>query len=301
MKNISYWKNQKENTNWLVLVYTMQSGMNKVFEKAIDSVKSKPAEFLVMIILIFFAGIVTPTLDGEYRLYLSLFVIGVISILLYKVIITGSNALNSESSISRAQTSESQKLNVLLDEILNSDYYHRLIEYQFVFKRIEGDSIIVNFSFKQVTYNNASFSIHKPVVFPFFDRESSEPQASVNDIPYSFEGRENARNNRGYQIDVTIPPKDEVKVSFNIDLRYSFEDSEICQVYRFTEVLECTLVDEISNGEEGFDILLHPMHNYRGTTGQLESDPANRNSKKIKIDKGLLPYQGIYIKWKKNG
>ncbi|MEM1336127.1 MAG: hypothetical protein AAGF96_00195 [Bacteroidota bacterium] len=197
------------------------------------------------------------------------------------------------------KTSPLSKMIFSLLDASNADFYHKKVEYKIILQEVLGNKVWIQLEFQQHSINLTNNSYQKPIEFPLFNRRTKLAEGSINGENYNFNGSLNHATNRNYQMECNVLPNESLNVNFSVWIEYDINDSELFQTYRCCEKFIFSYEDRVSiiSKKDCFDFYCHSMHDYIGIDGQIKYSPTNKFKGRIALDKGLLPYQGIYFKW----
>jgi len=268
--------------------------MKKTFQKALENLQDRPAEFTIIALMLFLAVLTVSVIGEEWKFWA--LALSIITVSVTLIIIVRSN-----KPVSSKVTNESKlpnKLLSIIDDMQNISLYHKKVEYQLTLVKKENEKLWIRLKIIHITKNSSNVVHERPYNYYLRGKNAENTHAEVNDEKYDFRGSVKSRDNGGYHIFTSILPNDEVKVMFSSLIEYNLNDLEVLLTYKYCERFIfsfCNEVDELTDPEK-FAIFFETIHPYKN----IETKPKyiNNNEVKIEIDKGLLPYQGIYLNWR---
>lgn len=183
--------------------------------------------------------------------------------------------------------------NVIERQLTRFPFYRKNINVELEFIENDNTSIIVKTKYSYTLVNRTKEEKKWKIVFDIFDRPTKGVHFYINNSEINIKDRANFKTNRGYEIERMLGPKEEISVLCNLMVEYNIYDSELYTTYNPATDFSLSVKNSNKYIDIGFDI---HYENY-GTNIDIYQENGIKN---IDIPNGLLPYEGVYLRWKPN-
>jgi hypothetical protein len=197
---------------------------------------------------------------------------------------------------------QEERFGMVFPEPLNGAIYERLagvsfyksnVLYDVRVTRTNDSSVVLEMEYSYVAFNRTN----EPTVW-FAGMDPKDPNMEV--LEAVVEGQRIPtddpvyKTGRGLEIKHEIPPKSGHSFKFHIRARYNLLDSELFTTY--SPATDLTL--NVTNGADDLT-LSFDTHYDPSPPVHAHKDDSRRTS--VRLDRGLLPYQGVRMKWMPKG
>lgn len=273
----------------------MTSNSN-IFNQALKNLQDKPAAYTIMALLIVLGLILgNKFLDERLRFWIMVIIFVIIAILLIVTLepFNKDKYINVDEKHQPIIHNETNQFYKLINTSLICENMHYHIE----FKELDSNGIWIHLKVSQKLKNNTDLDINRPFKINHYNKTVRNEVVKINSVPIVTNNQPEFITNKGLSIDYSIKSKDFCEIVYSSEILYAKKDSDFFGTLIPANRIEFIIINSLNGMVNDFNYTLDKQ--FTVVSGYFKMEEEN-NTKHIILENGVLPFNGVLIKWNIN-
>jgi len=267
------------------------SGEIGVFKKALENLRDQPAAYTILVLMILLGYLNNFQFTNEdLKFWIIIATYPIIALTLVLVVFLPTFPKTPKHTNQGEGLSDTVSFSKLIDTKL----VNVRVKYDIEFKEVSKEGLWLKLRLLQETRNNSLKRVERVFRINYYSRERRKEVIKRNSDLCDLSGFAEYRTEKGLAMEYSIPANDSYTIEYSAEILYNRLDSDFFLTFLPAKKFEIRIKNNLESGDGQVEYVIDKQYlsvNNDGTVGE-------NNEKTIILNEGVLPYNGIALKWK---